>query len=527
MRAAPPVPIAEVTPYPRRWTALAVLCLSLVVIGLDNTVLNVALPTLQRDLDATASELQWIVDAYMLVFAGCLLTAGALGDAFGRKRALTAGLVVFGLGSGLSVLAETPGWLIATRALMGIGGALIMPSTLSILTAMFPAGERAKAIGIWAGMSGIGIALGPVIGGWLLEHHSWGSIFLLNLPVVALALVGGRGIVPESRDPRPRGIDLGGFALSIAGLTTLVWAIIEAPGRGWTDTAVMAGFALAAVLLAGLAWWERRAAQPMLDVTLFRDPRFSAASAVIALAFFAMLGTIFFLTQYLQAVLGHSALEAGLRTAPLALGVVIAAPLSARVLAATGLRAVVTGGMLILAAGLVVLAQADAGAGLVHVVGAELIVGFGIGMTTAPATDSIMGSLPLGQASAGSAVNDTTRVAGGALGVAVLGSVLSAGYRGEMETATAGLPTPAAEAASDSLLGALAVAERAGGAVGAQLGDAAVAAFVSGMHTAVLVGAAIVLLGSLVAMAFLPGRPAAAAPPAEAALAPEPARVLA
>jgi len=378
-------------PYPRRWAALAVLCLSLVVIGLDNTILNVALPNLQADLEASTSELQWIIDSYMLVFAGLLLTAGALGDGFGRKRALTAGLVIFAVGSGLAAIAESAEALITSRAVMGFGAAFIMPSTLSILTAIFPAEERAKAIGIWAGVSGIGIAVGPVAGGWLLEHYEWGAIFLVNLPVVLTALVLGHGLIPESRDPQPRRMDFAGFALSIVGLTALVWSIIEAPERGWTDTVVLAGFGTAVTLLVGFAVWERRCAQPMLDVSLFRDPRFSAASAAIALAFFAMFGTIFFLTQYLQAVLGYSALEAGLRTVPVALGLMLAAPSSTKAVRALGLRVVVAGGMAILAVGLGLLAQADATSSTGIVIAAELVIGFGIGMAIAPATDSIMG----------------------------------------------------------------------------------------------------------------------------------------
>src|SRR4051794_20639247 len=266
------------TPDPRRWWTLAVLCLSLLVIGLDNTILNVALPTIQHDLDASSSQLQWIVDAYMLVFAGVLLTAGALGDRFGRKRALTAGLVIFGTGSALSALAGSAEMLIATRALMGIGGAFIMPSTLSILTTTFPASERGRAIGVWAGVSGLGIAIGPVAGGWLIEHATWSWIFLVNVPFVLATLAAGRWLVPESRDPAAPALDFGGFALSTAGLTALVWAIIEAPSDGWTDARILAALAAAGLLLAAFAAWELRAREPMLDIRLFCNARFSAAS---------------------------------------------------------------------------------------------------------------------------------------------------------------------------------------------------------------------------------------------------------
>ena len=486
---------------PRRWWTLAVLCLSLLVIGLDNTILNVALPTLQRDLDASSSQLQWIVDVYMLLFAGVLLTAGSLGDRFGRKRALTLGLVVFGLGSLGSALATSPELLIAMRGLMGIGGAFIMPSTLSILTATFPAHERGKAIGIWAGFSGIGIALGPVTGGWLIEHADWSWIFLVNVPVVLLALIAGRFLVPESRDESAPRLDLRGFVLSFAALTALVWALIEAPSRGWTEGLVLAAFAFSALTLVAFVVWERRAPSPMLDIALFRNPRFSASSAAISLAFFALFGMIFFLTQYLQEVRGYTALEAGIRTMPVAAGLVIGGPLSAKLTERLGIRVVVPSGLVIVSAALYLLTFADATSGYGLIATSLVALGFGMANAMAPATDAIMGSLPEAKMSVGSAINDTTRVAGGALGVAVLGSLLASGYRGDMESAVSALPGPAREIAQDSLAGGLAVAER--------LGDdrmAAVAqdAFLSGMHTAALVAAGVALLGALVAVVFLP-----------------------
>jgi len=314
----------EEVPYPNRWWTLVVLCLSLLVISLDNTILNVALPTLERDLHATSSQLQWIVDAYMLVFAGLLLTAGALGDRFGRRRALSFGLAVFGLGSALSAMAGSAGMLIASRALMGVGGAFIMPSTLSILTATFPAHERAKAIGAWAAVSGLGIAIGPVAGGWIVEHAEWSWIFLVNIPFVIAALLAQRPLVPESSDPSAPRLDVPGFALSTGGLVALVWAIIEAPSRGWTDPRIVGAIAAAFALIAAFVAWERHTPEPMLDVRLFRNRRFSAASGAITLSFFAMFGAIFFLTQYLQMVLGNSAFEAGLRVLPVAFGISVA-----------------------------------------------------------------------------------------------------------------------------------------------------------------------------------------------------------
>src|SRR3954449_11821418 len=473
----------------RRWWTLGVLSLSLLVIGLDNTILNVALPTMQRDLDASASQLQWIVDVYMLVFAGVLLTAGSLGDRFGRKRALSVGLAVFGLGSLGSALAGSPELLIAMRALMGVGGAFIMPSTLSILTATFPAHERGRAIGIWAGVSGLGIAIGPVTGGWLIEHAEWSAIFLVNLPFVALALTAGRFLVPESRDSSAGRLDGGGFALSFTGLTALTWGLIEAPERGWTDALVVGAFALAAVVLAAFVAWERRVPAPMLQVALFRNPRFSASSAAVSLAFFALFGTIFFLTQYLQEVRGYTALEAGLRTIPVAAGLVLGGPLSAKLSARLGIRAVVPFGLLTVMGGLWLLSTAGVGSAYEVIAGALLLMGFGIGTAMAPATDAIMGSLPEAKMSVGSAINDTARVTGGTLGVAILGSLLSSGYRGHMDAAPS--------IAQDSLAGALALRNP-------QLAATARDAFVSGMHTAALVAAAVALAGALVALVFLP-----------------------
>jgi EmrB/QacA subfamily drug resistance transporter len=495
---------------PTRWWTLAVLCVSLVVISLDNTILNVALPTIDRELGSSASQLQWIVDAYMLVFAGLLLSAGSLGDRFGRRRALSFGLSVFALGSALSAAAASADMLIATRALMGLGGAFIMPSTLSILTNVFtdPA-ERAKAIGVWAGFAGIGIALGPVAGGWLIEHADWSWVFLVNVPIAAGALIAGRLVVPESKDPEAPPLDLAGLGLSSVGLTALVWAIIEAPSRGWTDGLILAAAGLAAITLTAFAVWERRTPHPMLDVRLFANPRFSASSVAISLAFFALFGMIFFLTQYLQAILGYSALEAGVRTLPVAGGLILGGPLAARIANARGAKIPVAAGMTLVAGGLALLGIADADSGYGLVAAAQIVLGFGMGLAMAPATDAIMGSLPLAKASVGSAVNDATRTTGGALGVAVLGSLLSSGYRGGMEDAVTGLPHGAAASAQDSLLGGMQVAMQLGGEQGRKLAAAAQDAFVSGMHTAAFTAAGVALLSVLVVVRWLPARAAA------------------
>jgi EmrB/QacA subfamily drug resistance transporter len=499
------------TAYHRRWWTLLVLSASLLVIGLDNTILNVALPSIRGDLDASSSQLQWILDAYMLVFAGLLLTAGSLGDRFGRKRALTAGLLVFGAGSAMAALSADSTQLIVSRAVMGVGGALIMPSTLSILINVFPAQERAKAIAAWAAVAGLGIAIGPVAGGWLLEHGDWNLVFLVNLPFVVATLVAGRWLVPESRDPAQSALDPLGALLSTAGLSALLYGIIEAPEQGWTHPVVLGALAAAALLLAAFAAHELRTRTPMLDMRLFRNPRFSAASGAIALLFFALFGLMFFMTQYLQGVLGYSALEAGLRTLPIAGGLVLAGPLSAKLGERLGARAVVTAGMLLVAGALVWLSGADAQSGFGLIGGSQALLGFGIGLAMAPATDSIMGAVPQDRASVGSAVNDTNRLLGGALGVAVLGSLLSTLYRGEMEAATSDLPHAAAEPARDTLGGAIGVADRVGGPAGRALHDAASGAFVGAMQTTVLVAAGVAVAGALLAARYLPAREAATA----------------
>jgi EmrB/QacA subfamily drug resistance transporter len=483
------------------------MCLSLMVIGVDNTILNVALPTLVRDLHATTSQLQWIVDAYTLVFAGLLLSAGSLGDRFGRRKGLSIGLLIFGAGSVASALVHSPNHLIATRALMGIGGALIMPATLSIISNVFtvPA-ERARAIAVWAGFSAMGIALGPLSGGWLLQHFWWGSVFMVNIPIVAGALIGGRLFVPESKDPSPRGLDLVGALLSIVGLVVLVWAIIEAPGRGWTESSTLSAFVVATVLLGAFVAWELHSDHPMLDVHFFANPRFTAASTAVTLVFFALFGSMFLQTQYLQFVLGYTALQAGLRVGPVAIVLFIAAPLSARLVERVGTKLVVAAGLAIVSLALVILSFATVTSGYGPVLASMLIMGVGMGMTMAPATESIMGSLPRAKAGVGSAVNDTTRQVGGALGVAILGSLLASTYRSS-------LGPSASQAARASVGGALSVARGIGGEQGAALASAAKSAYVDGMSVGVLVAAGVALLGALIALLFLPSRATVEAEP--------------
>jgi EmrB/QacA subfamily drug resistance transporter len=501
--------------YHQRWFILGVLCLSLLVIIVDNSILNVALPTLQKTkaeggLGASNSELQWMVDSYTLVFAGLLLTAGSLGDRYGRRGALQIGLSVFGLGSLLSAFAGSANHLIFTRSVMGIGGAFIMPATLSIITNVFPPEERGQAIALWAAIAGIGVALGPISGGFLLEHFYWGSIFLVNVPIVAFALITGFFLIPTSRDPAQPKQDPVGAALSIVGLFALVYAIIQAPERGWTDPVILTMFVAAAVVLTAFALWERRSDHPMLDVNFFRNMRFTAASAGITLLFFAMFGTIFLLTQYLQVVMSYTPFEAGVRLLPWAGTMLVVAPLSARLVERVGTKVVVGSGLLCAAIGLALLANLPA-----HnisfnsdVLWRMIVLAVGMGLTMAPATESIMGSLPRAKAGVGSAVNDTTRQVGGALGVAIVGSVMSSVYVSKVDAVLAGRPLPATAvtAIHDSVGGAVEVAKRLPAPLNHLLDSAAKDAFVAGLHRGVLVAAGAALLGSIVAWRWLPAR---------------------
>jgi EmrB/QacA subfamily drug resistance transporter len=494
--------------HPRRWVVLAVMCLSLLLIVMDNTIVNVALPTLQRDLGASTSQLQWVVDAYILVLAGLLLTMGSLGDRFGRRGALAIGLAIMGTASILSSQANSANQLIAARAAMGIGGALIMPATLSIITNVFTdRKERAQAIAIWAAMAGVAVAIGPVTGGWLIEHFWWGSVFLVNVPVVVTALILGQLFVPTSRDPAAPPIDVLGAALSISGLISLVWAIIEGPS-GWTDPAVLAAFALAAVLLGTFLVWERHTPYPMLDTNFFRNPRFSAASGAIMLTFFAMFGGLFLLTQFLQSVLGYSALETGVRLLPIAAVQIVVAPLSARIVERVGSKIVVATGLVIASGGAVMASQLTVGTGYGQVVVPLVILSAGLALVMPSATESIMGSLPTAKAGVGSAVNDTTRQVGGALGVAVYGSIMSSTYVPRVSEAIApfNLPPEQFHAITDQIGAAVQAAHQLGGAQGAGLFEAAANGFTDGMSVAFLVGAVAMALGALIVALYLPAR---------------------
>ena len=492
--------------YQRRWKTLAVLALSLLIIGLDNTILNVALPSLQEEFDASSSTLQWIVDSYLLSFAGLLHTMGTLGDRFGRKLALQLGLVLFGGASLLALWVESSDQLIAIRAMMGVGGALIMPATLSILSNVFPREERGKAIGIWAGMASVGIGLGPLTGGVLLEYFDWSSVFLVNVPVAAAAFLAGSWLVPESRDPKPGAFDLPGATLSISALVTLVYAIVEAPERGWTDPRVLACFGAAAAFALAFIRWELRTPDPMLNLSFFRNPRFSIASMGISLAFFSLFGSIFALTQFLQDAKGYSALEAGAAMVPLAFGLVAGSISSIKLVARVGTTKVVTFGLLNMAALLAVslmwsedMAYWPLG---VWFLGAALSMGWIMG----PATESVMGAVPEEKSGVASAMNDVTRQVGGALGTAIIGSLISTIYGNKIADSVASLPDAAREAAEDSIGKANTVAQSLPAADGARVGDAAADAFTQALGIGFTVAAACALLAAIVVKLRLPPR---------------------
>jgi EmrB/QacA subfamily drug resistance transporter len=503
------------TPTVRRWPALVVLCVSLLIVTLDNTILNVVLPTLVRDLSATSSELQWVVDAYALVFGGLLLVAGSLADRYGRKKAFLAGLVLFTAASAWAALSSTVGMLIAARAGMGVGAALIMPSTLSIITDMFREPEvRQKAIAAWAATSGLGIAIGPIAAGLLLAHFWWGSVFLINLPVAALGFACAVPLVPDSKNPTVRPADPVGAVLSIAGLGLLLWAIIEAPTTGWASARVLgAGLGGVAVLAVFVAW-EHRSAHPMLTLTFFRSRRLSAAVTAAGLNMFALFGAMFVLTQFLQFELGYTPLQAGVRILPVAAVLAAASPFSAVLVRLAGTKLAVAAGLAAVAGGLWQLSTADVTATYGTTLPGMILLGLGAGLVMPAAAESVMGSLPRGQTGVGAATNGTFLQVGGALGVAVVGSLLSTRYQDRMTAALAPyhLPSGVTSTLLGSIGGALQVAAHLTTQLGAALTALARSSFMDGMHLGLLIAAAVAAAGVALTLLALPARPPAGSP---------------
>ena len=483
--------------FGRRWFLLGIMCLSLVMVVMSVAGLNVAIPNLQTDLSATASELQWIIDAYALVFAALLLPAGALGDRFGRKRALLLGLVIFAFGSVVGGLGTAAPQIIVGRVINGIGAAFIMPATLSLLTTIFPPEERSKAIAMWAGFAGAGGALGPIVSGGLLERFWWGSAFLVNVPVVLGVVIAVAVFSPNSKDPESTPLDPVGALLSLVGLASLVFGIIEGPERGWSSPSVLIAFAVAGVALGGFVGWERRSSHPMLPLTFFRDRRMSVGSGVVTVAFFVMFGLFFLFSFYLQFVRNYSPLAAGLATLPLAVALVAVAPRSAALAARLGSGPVMATGFLFVAAGFGVLSFISRTTVYPVLVVALVLLGVGMSLTAAPATGSIMSSVPHAKAGVGSAVNDTTREVGGALGIAVLGSISSAIYRSSIQLDDLPLPPPVREAAEESVGAATFIARQLpeGGNV---LADRAGDAFTQAFNTTSRVAVGVALAAAVV-----------------------------
>jgi EmrB/QacA subfamily drug resistance transporter len=484
-----------------------VLCVTLLLISLDNTVLNVALPTIAHTLGASSSQLQWMVDAYAVIFAGLLLSLGALGDRAGRKWVFIGGLVVFGGGSAFAAWSPTPDVLTVARAIMGVGAAALMPCTLSILTNVFTTErDRVRAIGIWSGTTGIGVALGPILGGVLLAHFWWGSVFLVNVPIAVLGIIGAIWLVPNSKNPSSLRPDPIGAFLSMLGLGLLLWGIIEAPGRGWSSLAIVGSLAAALVLVVAFIVWERRIDHAMLPLRFFASRRYSVAISALALVLFALLGMFFLFTQYLQFDLGYSPLEAGIRIIPVAAALLVIAPLSVLVARKIGTRAVVATGLALVAVAFGLLSRTSVTGTYKDCLVPFVIIGVGVALSLAPCTESVMGSLPRSQAGVGSATNDTAMQLGGALGVGVLGTVLNLRYQHLMAhaVARANVPAPIEKLIDSSLGAALAVAHRAPKDLGDQLASVARRAFVSGMDEALLIATVVVGVAALVIAVMLP-----------------------
>lgn len=506
------IPVSEQTEdkHTHRWAALVVLCAAALVINVDNTILNVALPTLVRELSASSSELQWIVDSYAIVFAGLLLVGGSLADRFGRKRFFLIGLAVFAAGSIGAALSGSVHLLIAFRAVMGVGAALTIPSSLSIINDVFrDPKEKARAIGAWGGTIGLGIAIGPIAGGLLLARFWWGSIFLVNVPIVIAAFVGALMLVPSSKNPTADRPDPAGAVLSIAGLGLLLWAIIEGPSEGWGSPKVVVVGLASIVVLGSFVAWEARSHHPMLKLTFFSERRFSVALAAESLGTFGLLGALFLQTQFLQFDLGNSPLQAGLRILPMAVMLVLAAVLSPIIARSIGVKFTVAAGLAAVAGGLwQISAVATVATIYGDVVPGLLLLGLGAGLLLPTATNSVVGSVPQGDSGMGSATNAVALQVGGALGVAVIGSVMATRYQHRMSAALAGrhVPMGATHTILGSFGGALAVADNVRGLTGALLSHVARGAFMSGLEISFAVGAVVALGGVAIVLAWLPSR---------------------
>ena len=510
-REAPP----EAPPgYARRWWVLATMTVCLLVVIMGNTILNVALPSVQRELGATHGELQWAVDSYILVFAGLLFSWGVIGDRIGRRRVLLIGLSIFALGSVLAAFSTSPVELILWRAVMGVGGAAVQPTTLAVISNVFPPAERGRAIGIWAATAGLAVAGGPLASGAVLEHFWWGAVFLIGVPVAVLGLAGTLVFVPESRDPDPGRLDVPGVVLSIVALAGLVYGIIRGgSGESWTSPGVLVPLLGGLALLGLFVWLQRRSTHPALDVSLFRNPAFSAAAAALGLNFFALMGATFYLVYFLQGLRGYSPLQSGSALIPVAIGMALMAAHSSRLAERFGAKAVCAGGFLLITLSFAGFQLLDESSPLWLLIVILSVQGLGMGSVMAPATESIMSVVPREKAGAGAAVNNAVRQIGGALGVAILGSVLAATYSAQLGRAVDVLPADARAEASQSIVAtfeAVRRVEAAGDADAAReaatVVEPAREAFVSAMHVTAVGTAVASLIASVVVLIWLPGR---------------------
>jgi EmrB/QacA subfamily drug resistance transporter len=509
------VPPDDVRPgYARRWWVLATMTVCLLVVIMGNTILNVALPSVQRQLGATHGELQWAVDAYILVFAGLLFSWGVIGDRIGRRRVLVIGLVIFAAGSVAAAFSSSPIELIVWRAVMGVGGAAVQPTTLAVISNVFPPAERGRAIGIWAATAGLAVAGGPLASGAVLEHFWWGAVFLIGVPVAVLGVAATVAFVPESRDPSPGRLDIPGVLLSILALAGLVYGIIHGgSGEGWTSPGVLVPLLGGLVMLALFVWVQRRSTHPALDVSLFRNPAFSAASAALGLNFFALMGATFYLVYFLQGLRGYSPLQSGAALIPVATAMALMATRSSRLAERFGAKAVCASGFLLITLSFAGFQLLDSSSPLWLLIVILSVQGLGMGSVMAPATESIMSVVPREKAGAGAAVNNAVRQIGGALGVAILGSLLAATYSAHLGRAVDVLPAGARAEASQSIVATFEAVRRveSGGDADAARAAAAIVepareAFVSAMHVTAVGTALATMIATVVVLAWLPGR---------------------
>lgn len=499
-------PEASAGPSRRRWLVLGVMSVGTLIVFIDSTVVNTALPAISIGLGASFSTLQWVVDSYVLLLSGLLLFGGSLGDRFGRKRWMTAGLLVFGAASIGAALAAGVGPLITFRALQGVGAALVLPATLSIITNVFPRGERARAIAIWTAVGGIGLTIGPVLGGYLVDNFGWSAVFWLHVPVVTLALA-GMAVVPESRDERKLGLDVPGAVLGTAGLMALVYGIIQGPEAGWTSAEILASFGLATALLAAFALVELRSAAPMLPLRFFRQKDFNGAVLIIGLLIFAMLVTFFSLTQYFQIVQGRGAFEAGLLIVPVSVAIIFAAPVSGQVMKRIGPRNLVLSMAGATVAAMLMLSGLSVGSSTAAVIVPLLIFGFGAGLGLPALTDTVMAAVPEEDAGVGSAVNDLSRELGGALGIAIIGSVVSGLYRSNIDAALTGVvPAEVVDLARHSVGVAAITARSLPAETAATVLNAASGAFVEAMTAGFRISAVVLSMVVVIAFTLIPRR---------------------